>query len=113
MTKESDWKLLRELKPVLLERLCERILAECQQAIAEEGRSAHERYLALFNLLRERNEDVAHCFDDHRRSNATMKLVAIHQCGLLEDEELARFSEGTQETVRALSTPPGGSKQTS
>jgi len=107
--KESDWKLLRKLKPVLLERLCEPILQECRDAIAEEGKSAHERYLHLWRLLRTRDQDVAICFDDHRRSNAIMKLVAIHQRGLLEDEELAQFSEGTQETVRALSTPVGGS----
>ena len=110
--KESDWKLLRKLKPVALERLCERILQECREAIAEEGASAHERFLHLFALLRRRNENVAICFDDHRRSNATMKLVAIHERGLLEDEELARFSEGMQETVRALSEPSDGRRRT-
>lgn len=103
--KESDWKLLREMKPVLLERLCERILGECREATVEEGKSAHERYLALFKLVRDRDDDVAACFDDHRRSTAVMKLVAIHRRGLLEPEELARFSEETQETVRALCAP--------
>jgi transcription initiation factor IIE alpha subunit len=107
--KESDWKLLRKLKPVLLERLCEHILQECREAIAEEDESAHERYLYLCSLLRTRNDDVAICFDDHRRSNAILKVAAIYQRGLLEDEELAQFTEGAQKTVRALSTPVGGS----
>jgi hypothetical protein len=109
MTKESDWKLLRELKPILLERLCERILGECRETIAEEGKSAHERYLALYDLVRNRDRDVAACFDDHRRSTVIMKSAAIHGRGLLEPEELARFSAGTQETVRALCTPLGES----
>ena len=107
--KESDWKLLRKLKPVLLERLCEQILQECREAIAKEGGSAHQRYLRLCSLLRTRNDDVAICFDDHRRSNAVLKVAAIYQRGLLEDEELAQFSEVTQATVRALHTPVGGS----
>lgn len=107
--KESDWKLLRKMNPVLLERLCEEILQECREAMTEEGKTAHERYLHLFRLLRTRNDDVATCFDDHRRSNAVMKLTAIHQRGLLEDEELAQFSEGTQETLRALSAVRGAS----
>lgn len=107
--KESDWKLLRKLKPVLLERLCEHILQECREAIAEEDESAHERYLHLCSLLRTRNDDDSICFDDHRRSNAVLKLAAIYQRGLLEDEEMAQLSEVTQATIRALSTPEGGS----
>lgn len=103
--KESDWKLLRKLKPVLLERLCEHNLRECRDAIAEEDGSAHERYLHLCALLRTRNDDVAICFDDHRHSNAILKVAAIYRRGLLEDEELAQFSEVTRATVRALSTP--------
>ena len=35
--KESDWKLLRRLHQVALERFCERALTDVQSALADSG----------------------------------------------------------------------------
>lgn len=102
--KESDWKLFQTLKPTLLNRLCERALQECVQAMADETLSTHERFLKVFYLINERNEDVAVCFDDPRRSNLFIKLVELKVRDLLEPDELARFSEEAQ----ALLNPRSG-----
>lgn len=45
---EADWKVLRSLKDVALERLCDRILAEIQAAATMPGRTSHQRYLDVW-----------------------------------------------------------------
>jgi hypothetical protein len=48
---ERDWKVLRELKPVLLERLCGQILRRAaDSATASEGKN-HERFLKLWDMI--------------------------------------------------------------
>jgi hypothetical protein len=44
--KEADWKLLRRLHPLALERFCERALAEIESVKHDDARSFHQRYLA-------------------------------------------------------------------
>jgi hypothetical protein len=68
---EHDWKHLRVVHRAALERYCARVLANCASLIAEPGRSAHERCLALFHLVRDRNDELAGTFDDMRRSTAS------------------------------------------
>ena len=96
---ERDWKLLRELKPVALERLCERILRRAAEITAQPGLTQHQRYIEIWNLLQEKNEEVALAFDDHRRSTAFLKVLQIHRRGLFTNEEFARFSEQTRKQV--------------
>ena len=100
--KESDRKLLRQLKPVALDRYCERVLSEVGRAAAEPGASAHARYLNVFNLIQRRNRELADAFDDVRRSTALLRLACIRSHGLLTDEELARFSADTREALRSF-----------
>lgn len=99
---EAEWRILRELKPVLLDRLCTRIMDECRAVMDDGTRSAHERYLALFQTVNERNEDVAMAFDDMRRSRAAWRLAWMRHLGLFHDDEWERFSPGTRDTVQFL-----------
>ncbi len=64
---ESDWKRLRSFKPIALERLCTSALAECADLLASPTSSAHECFLALFQRVHEKNNEIAEAFDDHRR----------------------------------------------
>jgi hypothetical protein len=96
---ERDWKLLRELKPVTLERLCEQILWRAAEVTTEAGLTNHQRYLKMWELIQEQNEEVALAFDDHRRSTAFLKILQIHRRGLFTKEEFARFSEQTRKHV--------------
>ncbi len=109
--KESDWKLLRKLKPQALERLCQRVLEEMQQAASEPSQTFHQRYLKVFALLQERDEELAWAFDGHSRSNAWLKLRAIASLRLLTEQELSEFSEETRASLvpleeRANRPPP-------
>ncbi len=96
MTKEyneSDWKVLRQLHPVALDRLCARILKEITATCADTGRTSHQRYLDVFALVRRRDQDVAIAFNDMRRSRMVERVMAIKRLGLLTDEEFGRFSD--------------------
>jgi hypothetical protein len=93
---ESDWKILRELKPLLLDRFCKRVLDELVKLAEATGESHHERYLNVDNRLHERDKELGIAFNDHRRSMALMRLAAIRSLGVLTDDELARFSPQTR-----------------
>ena len=101
--RESDWKAFRELREVALDRFCGRILTEVADRVQDESRSHQERYRDLWRLLRDRDEDVAHAFDDPRRSRMLWQLAAIHRLGLLEPCEFARFHAETRETIDSFS----------
>lgn len=99
---ESDWKVLRRLHPLALERFCERALAEIERGVQDRARSQHERYLDVFNLVQCRDRQMARLFDDLRRSRALTMLAQIRSGGLLTDEEFAMFSQETRRTIEVL-----------
>jgi hypothetical protein len=90
---ESDWKKIRDLKPVLLDRLCQRILQEVAVQATEPSKTSHERYLAVYRLIHDRDRDIAEIFNGLSRSNAMMCILNAHRHGLMTDDELGRFSE--------------------
>jgi hypothetical protein len=90
--KESDWKLFRELRQHALERFCERTLAEMGKVGTQTGKTGHERYLAVFDLLKHRDRELASIFDDARRSMAWMHLMHMRRLRLVTEAEVARFS---------------------
>jgi hypothetical protein len=99
---ESDWKHFRAIRDVALERFCERALRECSDVIADPGRTAHERYLAVFELLEERDDELASAFNDPRRSTALLQLASMRGLGLVTDEEMEGFSPDTRERTHVL-----------
>jgi len=99
--KESDWKLFRRLHSVALERFCQQVIEEINQTTNCAG-DYHERYLAVFNLILERNEQMARAFDDMRRSNAFILLANIRGSQLLTDEEFSQFTPETREAVEVI-----------
>jgi hypothetical protein len=89
---ERDWKHLRSVHGIALERFCAQVLEEAAAIVQGGGRPAHERYLQLFRLLRERNAAGATAFDDVRRSTALQRLTAMVGLDVLTREELAGFT---------------------
>ena len=72
---ERDWKHLRIVHVAALERFCSRVTRQCRDILDDANLTAHERYLRLFRLLRERDEELASAFDDMRRSRAISILA--------------------------------------
>ncbi len=99
---ESDWKIFRELRELALERFCKRVLEELEGLCRDASRSHHERYLDIFQLLQDRDDELAHAFNDPRRSRMIAQLAAIHAHGLLRPAELARLTPSTRNTIESL-----------
>ena len=103
---ESDWKVFRKLREIALERFCERVLAEVRDIASKPAASYHRRYLDIFQLVQRRDDEIARAFNAPRRSTAIVQLAAIYSHGLITPDELSRFTEATQETIKMLPQPP-------
>src|SRR6187455_375806 len=90
--RETDWKVFRSLHKVALDRFCKRVLDEAATITGDNDRTHHERYLALFALIKKRDKDVARMFDELKRSTAELHLLMLRKEDLLTDAEIARFS---------------------
>jgi hypothetical protein len=101
---ETDWKYLAKLKPILLERLCNRILDQIQSVCRPEKRSAdaHEQYLRVFKLVTDQDRIVADCFDGWSRSRAFERIAFLTRHKVLITEEQQGFSDETRSVVRLL-----------
>jgi hypothetical protein len=102
---EPDWKAFRKLREVALERFCERILAEVGRITLDAKRTSHARYLAAYELIRERDDQIARAFNNPRRSAAVSQLATMMSLDLITQEELQSFTLRTQSVVEALRQP--------
>jgi hypothetical protein len=100
---ERDWKHLRIVHEIALERFCTQVLDDAVAIVHDGGLSAHERYLQLFQLLHARNGMMAPAFDDLRRSTGLQRLTAMVRLNVLTQEELAGFNPDVQATAREMS----------
>lgn len=99
---ESDWRRFKEVHARLLERYCGRVLEEVAAVSQSAKGTAHDRYLKVYKLVRERDEQIASAFNDFRRSTAVMQLAIMRRMSLLTDDELSRFSEQTRKFVQGI-----------
>ncbi len=101
---ESDWRRFKEIHTKLLERFCSRILEEVATASQRTEGSAHDGYVKVYRLIKERDKQLANAFDDFRRSTAVMQLGIMRRMGLLTDEELSLFSQETRTRVEGIAS---------
>jgi hypothetical protein len=99
---EADWKLLRRVHPLALERCCERVLAEVERVTRNGVQSAHQRYLDIFKIVEQRDREMASIFDDPRRSNALTMLARMRSEGLLMADEFSGPSPETRGGIQLL-----------
>ena len=83
---------------------CDQILRRVEGIIQERNGKEHEAFLKVWSNIQEGNAEIALMFDDIRRSNAILKLIAWRTNGLLNDEELRLFSALTQEVISRAGT---------
>ena len=99
---EPDWKILCSIRPVALDRYCRNVLNEIATFASSDAGTAHERFLGLWELLRDRDENLARAFDDHSRSNAFLRISTMHLLGMFTDDEFQRFSPATRAFVERM-----------
>jgi hypothetical protein len=96
---EADWKIFKPVREQALERFCKRVLIEAERIRSDVNKSQHERYVATYQLLRERDKELELAFDYLRRSTALVQLANFRSLKLVTDEEYIRFSATTREIV--------------
>lgn len=97
---EPDWKLYRLLCPLALERFCQRVLSDIEELARDSTKTSHERYLTIYRLIQQRDNELAGIFNDQRRSTAIEQLAHMRALDLVTDDEMARFNPDTREVVR-------------
>ena len=96
---ESDWKRFKLLREQALERFCGRVLDEVARIGSDQTKSRHERYVAIYQLTRERDKEIDQIFDTLRRSTAVIQICSLRLHGLLTDDEVRRFSPDIVDAV--------------
>jgi hypothetical protein len=96
---EGDWEKFKPLRTQALDRFCERVLTAMVAQAGASTQSNHERYLAIYRLMIERDKEIDRIFDSLRRSTAIQQLANMRHSELISDEELAMFSEATRAEV--------------
>ena len=99
---EADWRKFRDLRVKALDKYCQLVLGEIAAIGATTDLSPHARYLKTFDLVQERNEEMARIFDDPRRSRALMQVALMYRSGLVSSDDLAQFSEETRSRLKSL-----------
>jgi hypothetical protein len=101
--KESDWKYLKKLKPILLERACAQINKEAQTML-ENGvdHDQHELYIKMYKHYDKKDDLIAECFNDYRRSKAKFRILSLVRHGIMSDDELQGFSDDTKRFVSSM-----------
>jgi hypothetical protein len=96
---EPDWKRLRTLEPVALDRFYRRVLTEIARLTSDDGIDPRERYRAILALTADRERELAAAFDGLRRSTALVQLARMRSLRLLTDDEFATFTDETRAAV--------------
>jgi len=79
-----------------------RVLLEITTAVTDTARSPHERYLAVYDLMKRRDREMAAAFDDMRRSRALERILAIRRLRLFTEEEYARFTDAMRDEIAKI-----------
>ncbi len=102
---EQDWRHFSPLRDRLLERFCTRIIDEVVAMATRTDIAAHDRYLKIFQLVQDRDKQVAYMFYQPARSRMRQQVFSMIDNDLFTEEELAGFSEeGRREiaTIRSM-----------
>jgi hypothetical protein len=99
---EADWKVLRRVHPLALERFCERVLSEIEHVTHNSSQSAHQRYLDIFRIIEQRDRQMASIFDDPKRSNALTMLARMRSEGLLMADEFSSLGQDTRSAIELM-----------
>ena len=85
-----------------MERFCKQILLEIELINSDHTKSFHQKYLDIYEVLHQRNQEVAQTFDNLRRSTALVQLASMKGRGLVTEDEFLRFSQETQDAVNRM-----------
>ena len=84
--------MFKRVRAAALERFCGRVLDEIARINSDDTKSKHERYVAIYRLVHERDKEMNPIFDYLRRSTAITQLCSFRLHDLVTEQELRQFS---------------------
>ena len=103
---EKDWKYLRKIEPEMLATLCSSINDQSKAILNTIDKSDHDKYLELYNHIKQSDKIIADCFNDWRRSNVWVKIQHLKYHDLLTD----KYLNGLSDQCRAILVTISGIK---
>jgi len=100
--KESEWRKFKKLKEICLEQFCDGVLREAENICRTDDKTAHEKYVDLYDLIRARDRELANAFDGLSRSKAFVQLMLMYRMGLVEENQLDEFEDETKNKIRDI-----------
>jgi len=99
---EPDWKYMKGIKDHLLDMLCRQINRKSTGILNEKKGSEYEKYLRVYEHIKNSDRIISECFDDWRRSTLMQKLIVLQYYGLLTEEHLEQLSGETQQKLNVF-----------
>src|SRR5947209_17815425 len=88
----ADWKVFKPLRKAALERFCQRVLDDIARIGSDQTKDKHQRYIAIYRLMQQRDGEIDRIFDTLRRSTAVRQICSFRSYDLLTADELRGFS---------------------
>jgi hypothetical protein len=99
---EMDWKYLRSVQSEMLSSFCKKLNREAMEILQSGEMSEHDKYKTLCQHIQDSDDIIANCFDDWRRSNILLKIMAILRTGFLTEEHMQHLSDETKTLLRSM-----------
>jgi hypothetical protein len=100
MFSERDWKYISGLHAEFLEEFSGRLNQELAELLRRKDITEDEKRHMVYKRVRERDRDIADCFNGWRRSDLAITALFLRKHGLLTDEHLKHLSPEAASMLR-------------
>ena len=105
---ETDWKNFSAMVPQLRERYLAKCNARVAALLTDPKRNESERFWDATEAMKKEARVLRICLDDHARSRMWLSILTMIQAGMIEEKDLADFSEELRQEVHyAFAEKPG------
>jgi hypothetical protein len=99
---ERDWKTYKSMKRGVLLKACQEVIGKVQDIINEKEKSSYEKYGELLQIIKSEKKDMSMMFDGFSRSGVIQHLLIWNVRGLIDEEELSKYSEETVKKIKYM-----------
>lgn len=100
--KESDWKKFRDSLDKWRERYLKRKNAEIRAMLEDNNLSETEKFWDIVDFQKKESKKLRDCLDGTSRSNMILQMALMKRYEMIDQEEIAAFSEELQNILKEL-----------
>ena len=104
---ETDWKSFSKHVPNWRERYLSRKNKEIVAMLENNKKTPTEQFWDTKQFMKDEAKILTSCLDRHSRSNMTLSLQLMFRYGLIEEQDLAEFSEELREIILSINNKFG------